>query len=82
MPAKIAARRCMALPLLLLGALIPATSAHAALNLANPVAAPVNTDAGAHSVLAAAAHFPVARRLRAARPHRAAAGACPAPGAG
>lgn len=51
MPAKFAARRWIALSSVLLGALIPATSAQAALNLsANPNnGRPDDTQAGAHS---------------------------------
>ncbi len=49
MPARFAARRWIALPLVLLGALLPAASAQAALDLTSPVAAPDNTNAGAHS---------------------------------
>jgi hypothetical protein len=47
MPVKFAARRWIALPLVLLGTLIPA-SAHAALNM-TATAAPANPQAGAHS---------------------------------
>jgi hypothetical protein len=48
MPVKIA-RRWIALPLALLAMLVPVASAQAALGLANGVAAPSNTQAGAHS---------------------------------
>jgi hypothetical protein len=49
MRVRIAGRRWIALPLVLLGTLIPAASAQAALGMTNAVAAPVNTNAGAHS---------------------------------
>src|SRR3954447_9011192 len=49
MPAKFAARRWIALPLVLLGTLVTAASAQGALNLQNPVAAPADTNAGHHS---------------------------------
>jgi hypothetical protein len=48
MPVKIA-RRWIAFPLALLAMLVPVASAQAALGLANGVAAPSNTQAGAHS---------------------------------
>ena len=49
MPARFAARCWIALPLVLLGTLVTAASAQAALNLQNPVAAPADTNAGHHS---------------------------------
>jgi Ca2+-binding RTX toxin-like protein len=49
MPAKIAARRWIALPLVLIGTLLPAAAAQADFGIANPSAAPTNTQAGAHS---------------------------------
>src|SRR2546423_834646 len=48
MPACSATRRWIALPLVLLGMLLPA-SAQAALGLSGASAAPSNTNAGAHS---------------------------------
>jgi hypothetical protein len=49
MPTRFVVRRWIALPLVLLGMLLPTTSAQAAIGLANPVAAPTSTQAGAHS---------------------------------
>ena len=50
MPARIATTRSwIALPVVLSALLLPAASAHAALDLDNPVAEPTNKQAGAHS---------------------------------
>jgi hypothetical protein len=49
MPCDSPMRRLIALPVVLLGLLIPAASAQAALNLTGASAAPENTNAGAHS---------------------------------
>jgi hypothetical protein len=49
MPGKIAVRRWIALPLVLLGTLLPAASAQAAFSIGSAVAAPANPQAGAHS---------------------------------
>jgi hypothetical protein len=46
---KMTARRWFALPVTLLGLLLPVASAQAAFGIANPVAAPTPNDAGAHS---------------------------------
>jgi RTX calcium-binding nonapeptide repeat (4 copies) len=49
MPARIARRRWIAFPLVLIATLLPAASAQAALGLANAVATPADTSAGHHS---------------------------------